>query len=141
MRKIITYSTILILCLSCKSQQYNVASLSGTFDGVEGGRKTLSTYVLLELNRDNTCSLKETVDLSIVECRGEWVMLNDGVIEIICNNNPVLSDIEKALQGGSYIEGFIKIKVLSKNKLKLGHTVLKRKKVFRKLLNSTSTHI
>ena len=108
---------------------------------MEGGRKTLSTYVLLELNRDNTCSLKETVDLSIVECRGEWVMLNDGVIEIICNNNPVLSDIEKALQGGSYIEGFIKIKVLSKNKLKLGHTVLKRKKVFRKLLNSTDTHI
>ena len=141
MRKIIAYSTILILCLSCKSQQYNVSSLSGTFDGVEGRKNPLSTYVLLELNRDNTCSLKETVDLSIVECRGEWVMLNDGVIEIICNNNPVLSDIEKALQGGSYIEGIIKIEVLSKNKLKLDHTVLKRKKVFRKLLNSTDTHI
>ena len=90
---------------------------------------------------DNTCSLKKTFDLSRIECRGEWVMLNDGVIEIRCNNNPVLSDIEKALQGGSYIEGIIKIKVLSKNKLKLDHTVLKRKKVFHKPRNSTATHI
>ena len=40
----------------------------------------------------------------------------------------VLSDIEKASQGGSYIEGTLKIKVLGKNKLKLGNTVLKRKK-------------
>lgn len=139
MRKIIAYTTILTLCLSCKSrQQYNVASLSGTFDGVEGG---LATYVLLELNMDNTCSLKKTFDLSKIECRGEWAMLNDGVIEIRCNNNPVLSDIEKALQGGSYIEGIVKIKVLSKNKLKLDHTVLKRKKVFYKPRNSTDTHI
>jgi len=126
MRKIIAYSTILILSLSCKSQQSNVVSLCGTFDGVEGGKNPLSTYVLLELNMDNTCSLKKTFDLSKIECRGEWAMLNDGVIEIRCNNNPVLSDIEKALQGGSYIEGTLKIKVLSKNKLKLGNTVLKR---------------
>ncbi|WP_274289412.1 hypothetical protein [Prevotella corporis] len=126
MRKIIAYSTILILSLSCKSQQFNVAYLCGTFDGVEGGKNPLSTYVLLELNMDNTCSLKKTFDLSKIECRGEWAMRNDGVIEIRCNNNPVLSDIEKALQGGSYIEGTLKIKVLGKNKLKLGNTVLKR---------------
>jgi len=101
--------------------------LCGTFDGVEGGKNPLSTYVVLELNVDNTCSLKKTFDLSKIECRGEWD-INDDVIEIRCNNNPVLSDIEKALQGGSYIEGTFKIKVLSKNKLKLGNTVLKRKK-------------
>ena len=59
--------------------------------------------------------------------RGEWA-INDDVIEIRCNNNPILSDVEKALQGGSYIEGTLKIIVLSKNKLKLGNTVLKRKK-------------
>lgn len=141
MREIIAYSTILILCLSCKSQQYNVASLSGTFDGVEGGKNPLSSYVLLELKMDNTCSLKKTFDLSRIECRGEWVMLNDGVIEIRCNNNPVLSDIEKALQGGGYIEGIIKIKVLSKNKLKLDQTVLKRKKGSHKPRNSTDAHI
>ena len=108
---------------------------------MEGGKNPLSTYVLLELNIDNTCSLKKTFDLSKIECRGEWSMLNDGVIEIRCNNNPILSDIEKALQGGSYIEGIIKIKVLSKNKLKLNHTVLRRKKVFHKPRNSTDTHI
>lgn len=101
--------------------------MCGTFDGVEGGKNPLSTYVVLELNVDNTCSLKKTFDLSKIECRGEWD-INDDVIEIRCNNNPVLSDIEKALQGGSYIEGTFKIKVLSKNKLKLGNTVLKRKK-------------
>ena len=128
MRKIIAYSAILILSLSCKSQQFNVAYLCGTFDGEESEKNPLSTYVLLELNMDNTCSLKKTFDLSKIECRGEWAMLNDGVIEIRCNNNPVLSDIEKALQGGSYIEGTLKIKVLGKNKLKLGNTVLKRKK-------------
>ncbi len=127
MRKMIAYSTILILSLSCKSQQFNVVSLCGTFDGVEGGKNPLSTYVVLELNVDNTCSLKKTFDLSKIECRGEWA-INDDVIEIRCNNNPVLSDVEKALQGGSYIEGTLKIIVLSKNKLQLGNTVLKRKK-------------
>ena len=101
--------------------------MCGTFDGVEGGKNPLSTYVVLELNVDNTCSLKKTFDLSKIECRGEWA-INDDVIEIRCNNNPVLSDVEKALQGGSYIEGTLKIIVLSKNKLKLGNTVLKRKK-------------
>ena len=101
--------------------------MCGTFDGVEGGKNPLSTYVVLELNVDNTCSLKKTFDLSKIECRGEWD-INDDVIEIRCNNNPVLIDVEKALQGGSYIEGTLKIKVLNKNKLKLGNTVLKRKK-------------
>lgn len=128
MRKIIAYLTILILSVSCKSQQFTVVSLCGTFDAVEGGKNLLTTYVLLELNMDNTCSLKETIDMSIIECRGEWAMLNDGVIELRCNNNPVLNEIEKALLGGNYIEGTLKIKVLSKNKLKLGNTVLKRKK-------------
>ena len=70
MRKIIAYSTILILSLSCKSQQFSVAYLCGTFDGVEGGKNPLSTYVLLELNMDNTCSLKKTFDLSKIECQG-----------------------------------------------------------------------
>jgi hypothetical protein len=55
-------------------------------------------------------------------------MHNSNLIEIKCNRNPVLSDIEKALQGGSYIEGSLEIKILSKNKLKLGNTILKRKK-------------
>lgn len=119
---------VLFLSLSCKSQQFNGVSLCGTFDGVEGRKNPLSTYVLLELNMDKTCSLKKTFDLSKIECRGEWAMLNDGVIEIRCNNNPALSDIEKALQGGGYVEGAIQIKVLSKNKLKFGNTVLKRKK-------------
>ena len=97
------------------------------FYGVAWWKASLSIYVVLELNFDNTCLLKKTFDLSKIECRGEWD-INDDVIEIRCNNNPVLSDIEKALQGGSYIEGTFKIKVLSKNKLKLGNTVLKRKK-------------
>ena len=128
MRKIIAFSVVLILSLSCKIQQFNVASLCGTFDGLEGEKKPLSIYVLLELNIDKTCLLKKTFDLSIIECRGEWAMLNNGVIEIRCCNNPVLSEVEKALQGGSYIEGTLKIKVLSKNKLKLGNIVLKRNK-------------
>ena len=51
----------------------------------------------------------------------------DELLEGIENNSQI-GDIEKALQGGSYIEGTLKIKVLGKNKLKLGNTVLKRKK-------------
>lgn len=128
MRKIIAYSTILILFISCKSHQFNVASLCGTFDGIEGRKNPSSTYVLLELKMDNTCSLTKFFDLVKDECRGEWTMINEEVIEMKCNNNPVLSNLEKALQGGSYIEGSLKIKVLSKNKLKLGNTILKRKK-------------
>lgn len=128
MKKIIVYSIILILFLSCKIQQFTIVSLYGTFDGIESGKIPLFTYVSLELNRDNTCTLKKTFDLSKIECRGEWAILNGDLIKIKCNNNPVLSDIEKALQGGSYIEGNLEIKVLSKNKLKFGNTILKRKK-------------
>ena len=54
-------------------------------------------------------------------------MLNTGEIEIKCNNNPVVSDIEKALMSGGFIEDTLTVKVLSKNKLKLGDTILKRK--------------
>lgn len=128
MRKHIAYLTVLILFLSCKSLQYSATSLCGTFVGSEGGRNVLSTSVLLELNMDNTCLLQKTMDLCIIECRGEWAIHNDGEIEIMCNNNPVLDEIVKALQGGGYIEDTQTVKVLSKNKLKLGDTVLKRKK-------------
>lgn len=102
--------------------------MCGTFDGVEGGKMPLSTYVLLELNMDNTCSLKKSFDLSQIKGQGKWAVLDDGGIELVFNNNPVLTDFEKALIGGSYIEGILKIKVLSKNKLKMGDTVLKRRK-------------
>ena len=83
-------------------------------------------YVELKLNKDKTCYLIKTFDLSTIECLGEWTMLNSNTIEIKCNRNPVLNDIEKALQGGSYIEENLEIKILSKNKLKLGNTILKR---------------
>lgn len=133
MRKIIAYSTIILLSLSCKSQQEYIASLCGTFDGVEGEECPLSTYVSLELNPNKSCTLTKYFDLSISKCRGEWHMFNNKVIEITCNNNPVMSDLEKALQGGSYIEGTITIKVLSKNKLQMDSTVLKRKRIFRSI--------
>lgn len=127
MRKIIAYSIILLLSVSC-SQQYNIASLSGTYDGVEGRNRPLAYYVQLELNADNTFSLKKSMDLSLIEGRGEWTMLNDGIIEIRCNYNPAKNDIVKALQGGSYLEGTFKIRIISNNRLKLGDTILKRKK-------------
>ena len=106
----------------------NVCSLCGTFGGVEGGKKTLSTYVLLELNEDNTCSLKKSFDLSLIAGYGEWAILDDGEIELTFNNNPVLDDVDKALMGGSLIEGTLRVKIRSKNKLKIGDTVLKRRK-------------
>ncbi|MBR6362506.1 MAG: hypothetical protein IKR88_04405 [Bacteroidales bacterium] len=127
MRKVIACLFILILSLSC-SQQYNVASLSGTFDGVEGRNRPLAKYVQLELNADNTFSLKKSMDLSLIEGRGEWTMLNDGTIEMRCDYNPAKNDVVKALQGGSYLEGTFKIRILSNNRLKLGDTILKRKK-------------
>jgi hypothetical protein len=126
MKRIVLYTAILTL-LSCKSQQITVTSLYGSFDGLEGGKSPLSTYVLLELNSDKTCSLVKSFDLSKNECRGEWALSNENLIEIKCNENPVLSNLEKALFGGSYIEGKLEIKILSKNKLQLGNTILKRK--------------
>ncbi|SKC59536.1 hypothetical protein SAMN06298215_1851 [Bacteroidales bacterium WCE2008] len=68
------------------------------------------------------------MDLSLIEGRGEWTMLNDGIIEIRCDYNPAKNDVVKALQGGSYLEGTFKIRILSNNRLKLGDTILKRKK-------------
>jgi len=105
------------------------SSFCGRFDGVEGGkhrRKPIAYYVLLELNSDYTCSLEKSFDLSRYMGRGEWTMLDDGVIELRFNKNSVLSDIEKALMSGGLIEGTLEIQVLSKNKLKMGDTVLKR---------------
>ena len=55
-------------------------------------------------------------------------MRNDGVIELNFNNNPVVSDIEKALMAGGFIEGTLEVQVLNKNKLKLDDTVLRRMK-------------
>jgi len=130
MRKIIAYSTIILLAFSCKSQQFDVASLCGTYYGIEGGKiknNPIAYSVLLELNMDNTCSLKKTFDLSTISCHGQWLIHNDSVI-ICCNNNPDVSDIIKALSGGGYIEGTLNMEILGKNKLKLGNTVLKRKK-------------
>lgn len=128
MKRFIIYLTVLMLFTSCKIQQVNVASLCGRFGGVEGDKSPLSTYVLLELNKDSTCLLTKTFDLFKHECRGEWTLLNDDVIEIKCNNNPIQSDIEKALQGGCYIDGTLQIKILNINKLKLKDVILKRKK-------------
>ena len=123
MKKVITYLTILMSFLSCKSQCFNVGSLCGTYDGVEGGKTPLSTYVLLELNMDHTCSLKKSFDLSLIAGYGEWAILDDGEIELTFNNNPVLDDVEKALMGGGFIEGTLRVKVLSKNKLKIGDEI------------------
>lgn len=133
MRKIIAYSIILMLSLSgCKSQQFNVASLSGTFDGAAGKeyklKNPLHYYVLLELNPDGTCSLNKSFDLIRFSCDGEWTVLDNNFIEIKCNNNPEVDEVIKALMAGGYIEGIRMVKILNKNKLKLGTTVLKRKK-------------
>lgn len=129
MKRLVFYIIFLTLLSSCKSQQITFGSLHGSFVGSEKVSKhVLSGYVELELNQDGTCSLKKLLDLSKNECRGEWTVKNGNLIAIQCNRNPVQSDIEKALQGGSFIEGNLEIKILSKNKLKLDNIILKRKK-------------
>ena len=131
MRKLIAFITILILAISCKSQYFTDASISGTFDGVEGGkqrRNPVAYYVSLELNADHTFKLERSFDLARYTGQGEWVMRKDGVIELNCNNNPVVDDVIKALMAGGFIEGTLEIQVLSKNRLKLDDTVVKRKK-------------
>ena len=128
MRIIIIFSTILMLFVSCKSQQYNVADMCGTFGGPEDGiksKRVITKYVRLKLNTDSTCSFTKSFDLYQDECRGEWSIRN-GVIEIKCNRNPILSDIEKSLIGGCCIEGTLKIEIWSKNTLKWNKTILKR---------------
>lgn len=63
-----------------------------------------------------------------IDCIGEWTVLDNNFIEIKCNNNPEVDEVIKALMAGGYIEGIRMVKILNKNKLKLGTTVLKRKK-------------
>ena len=91
-------------------------------------RNPVAYYVSLELNADHTFKLERSFDLARYTGQGEWVMRKDGVIELNCNNNPVVDDVIKALMAGGFIEGTLEIQVLSKNKLKLDETVLKRKK-------------
>ncbi|MDD3036928.1 hypothetical protein [Bacteroides sp.] len=128
MKKLIISIAILPLLLSCKSQQPTFSTLSGLYEGEEVIYKNqFSFHVELELKQDGTCVLQKTVDLGSTLCIGEWSIINDNVIEIKCNNNPALSNIEKALIGGIYIEENIKVIILNKNKLKLDKSVLKRK--------------
>lgn len=131
MRRIIAYIAILLLALSCKSQYYTDATICGTFGGREGGihrKNPIAYYVELELNSDHTFKLERSFDLSRYTGEGEWAMRKDGVIELNCNNNPVVDDVVKALMAGGFIEGIQEIRVLSKDKLKWGDTVLKRMK-------------
>ena len=99
--------------------------MSGRYVGVDRAKNTLSTSILLELNKDNTCLFERSMDLSKNTCQGQWRIVNNCMIDITCNNNPILSDIEKALQCGDYIEDSLQIKILDKNKLKIGNVILK----------------
>lgn len=120
--------SIIILCMtSCGMQQYDMKSMSGRYVGVDRAKNTLSTSILLELNKDNTCLFERSMGLSKNICQGQWRIVNNCMINITCNNNPILSDVESALQGGGYIKDSLQIKVLSKNKLKIGNAILKRK--------------
>ena len=128
MKKNVFYITVLTVLLSCKSQHITVDTLHGSFDGTEKMSKHLSWNVMLELNPDSTCSLRKSFDLALWSCMGEWAVIGGKLIEIKCNRNPILSDIEKALISGGFIEGNLELKVLNKNKLMLDNIVLKRKK-------------
>ena len=129
MRRIIAYIAFILLALSCRSPYYTDASICGTCGGREGGihrKNPIAYYVELELKTDHTFKLERSFDLSRYTGQGEWAMRKDGVIALNCNNNPVVSDIEKALMAGGFIDGIQEIRVLSKDKLKWGDTVLKR---------------
>ena len=128
MKKIITYIILTILFASCKVQQFDIASMSGRYVGVERAKNALSTSILLDLKKDSTCLFERSMDLSKNICQGKWDIVNNCVINITCNNNPILSDIEKALQCGDYIDDSLQIKILNKDKLKTGNVILKRKK-------------
>lgn len=133
MKRIIEYLTILILSVSCSIQHNAVASLCGTFDDVSIGKHEIPSHTTLQLNPDYSFSLKHIVDLALIKCRGEWSLMDDGVIELTCSNDYDEDALSRALAAGSYIEGTVYIKVLSKNKLTivdnsvLNNTVLRRK--------------
>ena len=94
MKKLAFYLVILFLLFSCKSQQIAFDSICGTFEGTDS-----LYYVELKLNKDKTCYLKKTFELSKIECLGEWTMLNSNILEIKCHRNHVFSDMEQSLQG------------------------------------------
>lgn len=127
MKNIIVYLISTTLLASCKAQQFDIASMSGRYVGVDRAKNTLSTSIRLELNKDSTCLFERYMDLSKNICQGKWGIVNNCVINITCSNNPILSDIEKALQCGDYIEDSLQIKILDKDKLRIGSVILKRK--------------
>ncbi len=100
--------------------------MCGTFAGVEGGNNPLSTYFMLELNEDKTRLLKKLLICQqlAAEVNG---MPKDVILELRFNDNPVVSDAEKALVGGGFIEETLRIRVLSNNKIKMSNTVLRRR--------------
>lgn len=125
MKRIIEYLTILILPVSCSIQHNAVASLCGTFDDVSIGKHEIPSHTTLQLNPDCSFSLKHIVDLALIKCRGEWSLMDDGVIELTCSNDYGEDALSRALAAGSYIEGTVYVKVLSKHKLKIDNTVFK----------------
>ena len=106
----------------------NVPAMCGTYDGVIVGENSLSANVLLALRVDHSFWFLKSSESSVVEDRGEWAVLDDGEIELTFYDNRVLTDVERTLMVNSLNKGTLGVKVLSKNKLKIGDTVLKRRK-------------
>ena len=128
MKNIIAYIIPAILFASCKAQQFDTDSMSGRYVGADKAKNNLSAFILLDLHKDSTSTFERTMDLSKYTCQGKWSLSNNRMINITCNNNPIQSEIEKALQGGSIIEDSIQIKILTKDKLRIGNVILRRKR-------------
>ena len=82
MKNIIVYIISTTLLASCKAQQFDIASMSGRYVGVDRAKNTLSTSIRLELNKDSTCLFERSMDLSKNICQGKWGIVNNCVINI-----------------------------------------------------------
>lgn len=108
-----------IMFASCKSV--------AIFKNVEGQYyKSGKDYQYsLNLNKDNSFILTQKYFEVNSTCNGKWQNLSADTILLKCD---VEEDITAKLQSGYMTEREKKVLVLSKNKLKLGKVILKRKK-------------
>ena len=131
MRKIFLIYFGLIALSSCSSRQYLFSDFVGEYRGLEKsdtGKET-GFYVSLTLDSTGQSHLRAWWDIyDHGTCCGEWTLTKTGSILLQCKEYPEPNTPAWLLLKDRYLYEDQQIKIISKNKLKYGKTILYRLK-------------
>ena len=105
-----------------------MSDLAGTYTGnSKNTTKRVGYNFDIELQKDSICRLSQTHDIYNTIGIGKWY-IKDRFIIIEYEEN-TSEKLEDALRAGGYLEGQDTLSILNKNSIKIGTTVLKKRKI------------